>query len=162
MIKKLTKLATFLDDESHGEEAGKLYDIISSSSTSSGPAFLEDVKVAAAYPGNMGAMEMWEFQRSAKPSEIELMDKLLEEDRTEEAWDLLKRQTGVDLHDPDGFRPPQSRKVLETIGDIKIYRDYDTGEYVVIPIDGSEAQAYFTDDLEDAVITAKIMEKEHD
>jgi hypothetical protein len=43
-----------------------------------------------------------------------------------------------------------SRKLLQRIGRVRIYRDIDTREYVVVA-DGSE---YFTDDKQDAVDTA--------
>tara|TARA_B100000700_G_scaffold296818_1_gene361138 strand:- start:86 stop:568 length:483 start_codon:yes stop_codon:yes gene_type:complete len=158
MIEKLTKLAVFLEKKECDDEAGSVYEIIMSPDAV--PTFLEDVKVAASYPGNMGVMEMFQFQREATPAQKKVMDRLLDENRTDEAWDMLKQTTGVDLFDPPDYTRSQSRKVIETIGRVKIYRDYDTDEYVVLPTDGTEAEEYFTDDLEDAVDTAKMMDKE--
>jgi hypothetical protein len=112
MIRKLTKLATYLDKEDLREEVGVLHGVIRAAQGSGAPA-LDDVKVAAAYPGNMGMMEMFQFQRDADPAQQKAMDRLLEQDRTSEAWDYLKEVTGVDLVDPPGHtqaRPPSSEE----------------------------------------------------
>jgi PKD repeat protein len=160
MIKDLTKLATFLEEEQLSKEAGELFDMISSTETPPEGLF-DDVKVAASYPGNMGAMEMFQFQRDATPAQIKVMDRLLDEDRTSEAWDFLKKTTGTDLHDPSGYKEDHSKTVIETIGNVKIYRNADWGEYIVVPEGGNvDEDGYHTDDLEDAVDTAKAMSRE--
>ena len=53
------------------------------------------------------------------------------------------------------------RRVVEKIGDVKIYKDSDWGEYVVVPKGATPTcdSAYHTDDMEDAVDTARSMDK---
>ena len=54
------------------------------------------------------------------------------------------------------------RRVVETIGSVKIYKDSDWGEYIVVPEGGSvDDDGYHTDDLEDAVDTARHMDSEN-
>jgi hypothetical protein len=164
MIKKLTELATYLSEEDLAEEAGNLSEIIRSAQLPGRAPFDDDVKVAAVYPGNMGVMEMFQFQREADPSQKRTMDRLLQQNRTNEAWDFLKKVTGVDLIDPPGHaQSGQARIVIETIGDVKIYKDSDWGEYIVVPAGGDvDTDGYHTDDLEDAVDTAKNMAEKSD
>lgn len=52
--------------------------------------------------------------------------------------------------------------VVETIGEVKIYKDSEWGEYIVCPegCDPDDDKAYHTDDMEDAVMTAQHMGKE--
>jgi len=57
-------------------------------------------KYGAAYPGNMGVMEMFQFQSQASTTELRLMERLLKRNKVKEAWELLKKVTGVKLHDP--------------------------------------------------------------
>ena len=54
------------------------------------------------------------------------------------------------------------KRVVEKIGDVKIYKDSDWGEYTVVPKGSTPTcdSAYHTDDMEDAVDTAKAMSKE--
>ena len=54
-----------------------------------------------------------------------------------------------------------SKRVVEKIGDVKIYKDSDLGEYVVVPKGATPTcdSAYHTDDMEDAVDTARAMDK---
>lgn len=61
-------------------------------------------KVGAAYPGNLGAVEMVRFYQESDPRQQALMDHLLDENKFREAWELLKRVTGVKLHDLPGYR----------------------------------------------------------
>ena len=164
-MRKLTKLVAYLDKEDFVDESNNLSKIIRSSQLPGKAPFDDDVKVAAVYPGNMGMMEMFQFQRDANPSQKKIMDRLLRQNRTNEAWDFLKKVTGVDLIDPPGHSQEcgQARIVIETIGDVKIYKDSGWGEYIVVPAGGDiETDGYHTDDLEDAVDTAKNMAEKSD
>jgi hypothetical protein len=118
MIKKLTKLAAYLGKEDFVDEADNLSEIIRSSQLPGRAPFDDDVKVAAVYPGNMGMMEMFQFQRDADPSQKKTMDRLLRQNRTNEAWDFLKKVTGVDLIDPPEH--PQGQGQPEPSDDEKI------------------------------------------
>lgn len=53
------------------------------------------------------------------------------------------------------------RRVVEKIGDVKIYKDSDWGEYTVVPKGATPTcdSAYHTDDMEDAIDTARAMVK---
>lgn len=51
----------------------------------------------AVYKGNIGMMEMFRFHQIATPGEKQLMKDLLAADKQEEAWELLKRVTKVEL-----------------------------------------------------------------
>jgi len=113
MMKRLKRLAIYLDEKDLKEEASNLHEIMRSSQLFERAPFDDNVKVAASYPGNMGMMEMFQFQRDANPYQKRVMDRLLEQDRTSEAWDYLKKVTGVDLVDPPGHtqgRPPSSEE----------------------------------------------------
>ena len=107
MMKRLKKLAIYLDEKDLKEEVSNLHEIIRSSQLFERAPFDDNVKVAASYPGNMGMMEMFQFQRDANPYQKRVMDRLLEQDRTNEAWDYLKKVTGVDLVDPPGHTQGQ-------------------------------------------------------
>lgn len=64
---------------------------------------LLNVKSEAAYAGNMGAMEMFQFFKVATDPEKKEMTKLLKIGTLEafkKAWELLKKVTGVSLKDP--------------------------------------------------------------
>ena len=52
----------------------------------------------AAYPGNLGAMEMFKFKQMASPKVWELMKKLIASGKQEEAWALLQKVTKTKLH----------------------------------------------------------------
>ena len=51
------------------------------------------------------------------------------------------------------------KRVVEKIGDIKIYKDTEWGEYVVVPTGEDLDAGYHTDDLEDAIDTARLMDQ---
>lgn len=53
----------------------------------------------AVYTGNLGAMEMFQFKQKASPELWALMKKLIAQGKQEEAWELLKKVTGVKLKD---------------------------------------------------------------
>ena len=160
MMKDLNSLMTYLNEKNLVEEADNLSDIIRVAQLFEKAPFDDNVKVAASYPGNMGVMEMFQFQQDATPAQKKVMNQLLDQDRTDEAWDFLKKTTGVDLHDPPDYTPSSGQRVIETIEGVKIYRDTDWSEYIVVPEGGSiQADGYHTDDLEDAVETAKSMVK---
>jgi hypothetical protein len=61
----------------------------------------------AAYEGNIGKMEMFQFQRDASPRDKQLMDQLLKAKEFGKAWELLKRVSGVKLHDPKDLSKPE-------------------------------------------------------
>lgn len=52
----------------------------------------------AAYPGNVGAMEMFKFYQVASAQQKALMAKYIQDKLFDKAWDLLKQVTGVELH----------------------------------------------------------------
>jgi hypothetical protein len=52
----------------------------------------------AAYPGNLGAMEMFKFYQMASDDEVREMERLLSAESYDDVWELLKRVTGVNLH----------------------------------------------------------------
>lgn len=56
-------------------------------------------RLAAAYPNNLGFEEMWKFQSTATPEELELMDNLLEWEEWEQAWQLLQDVTEMPLEE---------------------------------------------------------------
>ena len=56
-------------------------------------------RLAAAYPGNLGFEEMWQFQNVATPEQLDLMDNLLDWEKWEKAWQLLQDVTEVELVD---------------------------------------------------------------
>lgn len=53
----------------------------------------------AAYAGNLGFEEMVRFYRIASDKEISTMERLLKNDKLREAWDFLKKITGIGLVD---------------------------------------------------------------
>jgi len=61
-------------------------------------------KTSAVYDGNLGMAEMFKFYSVATPSQERLMDKLLDSDREKDAWELLKKVTGVNLRDVPGMK----------------------------------------------------------
>jgi len=163
MMRDLKRLAIYLDEKDLNEEVDNLAELMRVAQLFERAPFDDNVKVAASYPGNMGVMEMFQFQQNATPAQKKVMNKLLDEDRTDEAWDFLKKTTGVDLHDPPDYTPSSRRRVIETIEGVKIYRDTDWSEYIVVPEGGTiQADGYHTDDLEDAVDTAKNMAEKSD
>jgi len=70
-------------------------------------------KQAAAYPGNLGAMEMFKFYREATPEEEKQMDRFLSLHKFREAWELLKKVTGVALHDPPWLKGARFNQVVK-------------------------------------------------
>jgi hypothetical protein len=59
--------------------------------------FKDYLAFEAAYPGNVGAMEMFKFYQVASDAQKQLMAKYIQEKLFDQAWDLLKRVTGVKL-----------------------------------------------------------------
>ena len=57
-----------------------------------------DILNEASYDGNVGAMEMVMFYRIATDEQEELMKHLLDNGKTDDAWQLLQDVTGVKLH----------------------------------------------------------------
>jgi hypothetical protein len=101
MMKRLKKLAIYLDEKDLNKEAGDITEIMRVAQLFERAPFDDNVKVAASYPGNMGAIEMFSFyQKDATPSQKNEMDNLLDKGETDKAWNLLKQVTGVDLVDP--------------------------------------------------------------
>lgn len=58
--------------------------------------------IEAAYPGNLGFVEMVQFMRIAKDAERQRMNAYLKANNVGRAWALLKRVTGVALQDFNG------------------------------------------------------------
>lgn len=52
----------------------------------------------AAYPGNIGAMEMFRFQREASDEQKSRMKALLSKKQNKEAWEYMQQVLGVKLH----------------------------------------------------------------
>jgi len=52
----------------------------------------------AAYPGNLGMMEMFKFYQLATDEQKAEMKKLILAKNTDAAWELLQKVTGVKLH----------------------------------------------------------------
>ena len=57
------------------------------------------IKKSEAYPGNLGFVEMMEFQDKASPQQKQEMSKMLDEGDFKGVWELLKEITGHDLED---------------------------------------------------------------
>lgn len=55
----------------------------------------------ASYEGNIGMMEMFKFYQIATPEQKTQMKKLIFDKKTEAAWELLQKVTGVKLHSPE-------------------------------------------------------------
>ena len=55
------------------------------------------LRLSHAYPGNLGFVEMMQFEDFASDEEKQLMDQFLDQDQFEEAWELLKEVTKTDL-----------------------------------------------------------------
>lgn len=51
------------------------------------------------YKGNIGIMEMVKFMQVATPEEKALMKQLIQDKKTDEAWELLQKVTGVKLNE---------------------------------------------------------------
>ncbi|RLC78976.1 MAG: hypothetical protein DRJ03_24345 [Chloroflexi bacterium] len=56
-------------------------------------------RIALSYPGNLGFVEMMQFQDDATPEQKELMDHLLNYEEWEQAWTLLQEVTHTNLQD---------------------------------------------------------------
>lgn len=61
---------------------------------------LQDLKQLdeAAYPGNLGMMEMFKFYQVASDEQKKLMKEYIAKNLQEKAWELLQSVTGVKLH----------------------------------------------------------------
>ena len=59
---------------------------------------LNQILNEAAYPGNIGAMEVFKFYRIASDREKEHFDELLKKDDYDAAWGLIQQVTGVTLY----------------------------------------------------------------
>lgn len=51
----------------------------------------------ASYEGNMGFEEMFKFYQQATEKQVELLEKLIDEDKIKEAWQLVQKVVGVKL-----------------------------------------------------------------
>lgn len=51
----------------------------------------------ASYPGNIGAMEMMKFFKIADPKQIQLLQALIDQKKTKQAWKLIQDVTGEQL-----------------------------------------------------------------
>ena len=75
--------------------------------------------------------------------------------------ELDKRGLSKEADALDNIIKLSGRRVVEKIGDVKIYKDSDWGEYIVVPHGATPKcdSAYHTDDMEDAIDTARSMDK---
>lgn len=60
---------------------------------------LQDIISEAPYAGNMGYEEMMKFYEVATSREIKTLEKLIDADKTEEAWKYVQKVTGLKLKD---------------------------------------------------------------
>ena len=60
-------------------------------------SFKDYLAFEAAYPGNVGAMEMFKFYQVATAQQKQLMAKLIQDKLFDKAWELLKQVTNVAL-----------------------------------------------------------------
>lgn len=58
---------------------------------------LSHIITEAAYPGNIGAMEVFHFYQKASPEEKEMFDQYLDQNEYDQAWGLIQDVTGVQL-----------------------------------------------------------------
>lgn len=70
----------------------------------------------AAYPGNLGAMELAAFFKKATPQQKALLKKFIEEKNSRSAWALIKKITGTEL----------------------VGKEFNEGEYVQVTLDNGE------------------------
>ena len=74
MMRDLKRLAVYLDEKNLYKEADDLAELMRVVQLPERASFDDNVKVAASYPGNMGAIEMFSFyQKDATPSELSLI-----------------------------------------------------------------------------------------
>jgi len=59
---------------------------------------LSHILSEASYPGNIGAMEVFQFYRTASPEEKQEFDQYLDQNDYDHAWELIQDVTGVELH----------------------------------------------------------------
>lgn len=58
---------------------------------------LLDILKELAYDGNLGFHEMHLFYNKASKVQIKKLEKLLDDDKIKEAWELIQKVTGVKL-----------------------------------------------------------------
>jgi len=76
---------------------------------------------------------------------------------------FTKEADAIDIVVAKMLKKASGRRVIETVGTVKIYKDSDWGEYIVVQEgDNVDDDGYHTDDLEDAVDTARHMDSEND
>ena len=59
---------------------------------------IRNVLLEAVYPGNIGAMEVFQFYKVATPEQKQQFDDLIANKDNEAAWNLVQDVTGVVLH----------------------------------------------------------------
>ena len=52
----------------------------------------------AAYPGNIGVMELFKFHQKASPEQKKMLQSLINSKKAKDAWKLVQDVTGVKLH----------------------------------------------------------------
>lgn len=57
----------------------------------------EEIMHEAAYAGNVGFVEMFQFMKTASANDVKKMEQYLATGEYDRAWKLLKRATGVPL-----------------------------------------------------------------
>ena len=58
---------------------------------------LSQILSEASYPGNIGAIEVFKFYRKASEDEKETFDNYIKHNDYDDAWELIRSVTGVDL-----------------------------------------------------------------
>jgi hypothetical protein len=59
---------------------------------------IKNILVEASYPGNIGAMEVFNFYKLASDEQKEQFDLLVSKGNNESAWEIIQNVTGVILH----------------------------------------------------------------
>jgi hypothetical protein len=59
---------------------------------------IRNVLLEAVYPGNIGAMEVFQFYKVATPEQKQQFDDLIANKDNDAAWNLVQDVTGVVLH----------------------------------------------------------------
>ena len=66
---------------------------------------LKDILTEAVYPGNVGAMEVYKFYKTASEDQKQDFEELLDRKEYNDAWEMVQDITSVRLHRPDNTQP---------------------------------------------------------
>ena len=93
----------------------------------------------ATYVGNIGAMELVKFHKSATPEQKKQLQSHINQKKTKEAWNLVRSVTGVKLHKSVGeevkpdILPPSGAGQWGTDELRKTYQNNTPGQQVKEP-----------------------------